>query len=83
MYRWVYSLVQLGPSPFLQPNNVHAKYAYRQINYVRLRAIQISRQECQTRHYQHNSIIIRVKIETYRIFGAWATAADILKVLPH
>ena len=24
--------VQLGPSPFCQPNNVHAKYTYSQIN---------------------------------------------------
>ena len=64
MYRWVYSLVHLGTSPFHQLNIVYAKYTYSQIKYVRLRAIQICGQECQTHHWQHNSINIRVKFET-------------------
>ena len=61
------SPVQLGPSRFHQLNNVHAKYTNSQINDVRLRAIQISGQECQTHHYQHNSINIGVKFETEKL----------------
>ena len=76
MYSWVYSLVQLGPSPFCQPNNVHAKYIYSQINAslrdvrssgqndVRLRAIKSSGEECQTHHCQHNSMNIGDKSQT-------------------
>ena len=68
--------VQLGPSPFCQPNNVHAKYTYSQINAslrdvrsngqngVRLRAIKSSGEECQTYHCQHNSMNIGDKSQT-------------------
>ena len=38
-----------------------------QINDVKLRAIQISGQECQTHHCQHNSINIGVKLETEKL----------------
>jgi hypothetical protein len=39
----MYSLVQLGTSPFCKPNNAHAKYIYSQIN-ASLRDIRISGQ---------------------------------------
>ena len=49
--------VQIGPSPLLQLNNVRAKYTYSQINDVRLRAIQISRQECK-KYLENFQIVI-------------------------
>ena len=49
--------VQIGPSPLLQLNNVRAKYTYSQINDVRLRAIQISPQECK-KYLENLQIVI-------------------------
>ena len=70
----VYSLVLIGPSPFLQQDNVYAKQTYSQIIDVRLKAIQISRQECQTKHCQYISKNISVQFKTEKL--------ALVKILP-
>ena len=49
----VYNFGQLGPSPFCQANNLHAKYICRKMDASLRGAIKRSGEECQTHHCQH------------------------------